>query len=53
MGRPAKKIRNINISFTVTEEEDNTIIEASDELGLTKASYLRMLAIRESKKVIS
>ncbi len=53
MARPAKKIRNINISFTVTEDEDNQIIELADELGLTKASYMRMLALKDIKQVTS
>lgn len=53
MERPAKKVRNINISFTVTEDEDEQLKWASDELGLTKASYIRMIAVQDAKKVIS
>ena len=53
MSQPVKKIRNKVITFQVTEEEEEQLQWAANEHGIPRASYIRMIALKDAKKVIS
>lgn len=51
--KPSKKVRKRQIQIYVSEDEDEQLEWAATEIGIPKASYVRMVALKDAKEVIS
>lgn len=51
--KPHKKKRDKQLQFYVSVEEDEQLQWAANEIGITKSSYIRMVALKAAKAVIS
>lgn len=52
MSKRSKPVRKTQIQTYVTEAENEQLQWAADELGITKAAFIRMMSLKAAKEVI-
>lgn len=53
MEAPVNKDRTKKLTVYVSEDEDEQLQWAANEIGITKSSYVRMIALKDAKAVLS